>query len=289
MGVSDTITRDRASLEDSDQSAKRQKTTATSSTYPNLSMSLSGKVYAVTGGASGIGLATAKLLAARGATVCIADVDPEAMKKAEAHFSAASSQKYSITRVDVSQRSEVDAWIDGVVEKFGRLDGAANIAGIIGKYHGKREVAELDDDDWNRIISVNLTGTMYCLRAELRKIVDGGSIVNITSIHGLKGFAKFAAYDASKHGVIGLTRAAAQEVGPREIRINAVAPGAIYTPLMEKAWKIGDRDPNAPFNDPSSFQRQGTAEEVGNVIAFLLGPESTFVSGSVYSVDGCWI
>jgi NAD(P)-dependent dehydrogenase (short-subunit alcohol dehydrogenase family) len=151
-------------------------------------MSLSGKVFAVTGGASGIGLATSKLLASRGATVCIADVDPEAMKNAEEHFSSASPNNYSITKVDVSQRREVDAWIDGVVEKFGRLDGAANIAGVIGKYHGKREVSDLDDDDWNRIIGVNLTGTMYCLRAELRKIVDGGSIVNISSIHGLKGW-----------------------------------------------------------------------------------------------------
>jgi NAD(P)-dependent dehydrogenase (short-subunit alcohol dehydrogenase family) len=103
------------------------------------------------------------------------------------------------------------------------------------------------------------------------------------------GFGKHAAYDASKHGVIGLTRAAAQEVGAREIRVNAVAPGAIYTPLMQKHWDQVGRANEAPFDDPSAFQRQGTAEEVGSVIAFLLGPESTFVSGSVYSVDGSWI
>ncbi|KAJ9142671.1 Levodione reductase [Pleurostoma richardsiae] len=250
-------------------------------------MSLEGKVFAITGGASGIGLATAKTISKRGATVCLADVDQMALEEAEAYFSS-QNLPFSITKVDVSKREEVDSWIDGIVGKFGRLDGAANVAGIIGKCHGKTPVTELEDEEWQRIISVNLTGMMYCLRAELRKVVDGGSIVNVTSIHGLKGFAKHAAYDASKHGVIGLTRSAAQEVGAREIRVNAVAPGAIYTPLMQKHWDSSGRPADAPFDDPSAFQRQGSAEETGNVIAFLLGPESTFVSGSVYSVDGAW-
>jgi NAD(P)-dependent dehydrogenase (short-subunit alcohol dehydrogenase family) len=185
----DRITRDRADLEDSDQGAKRQKvtpdTTSTASQRANMS-SLTGKVFAITGGASGIGLATAKLLSSRGATVCIADVDGEAMKNAEAHFSGLGA-KYDVTRVDVSKRAEVDAWIDGVVERHGRLDGAANVAGIIGREHGKTSTTELRDEEWDRIIAVNLTGTMYCLRAELKKIVDGGSIVNTSSIHGLKG------------------------------------------------------------------------------------------------------
>ena len=102
------------------------------------------------------------------------------------------------------------------------------------------------------------------------------------------GFANHAAYDVSKHGVIGLTRSAAQEVGAREIRVNAVAPGAIYTPLMQKNWDLVGRAADAPFDDPSAFRRQGTAEETGNVVAFLLGPDSTFVSGSIYRVDGAW-
>lgn len=105
----------------------------------------------------------------------------------------------------------------------------------------------------------------------------------------MPGFARHAAYDASKHGVIGLTRAAALENGGREVRVNSVAPGAIYTPLMQKSWDASGRLKDAPFDDPTAFQRQGTAEETANVIAFLLGPESTFVSGSVYSVDGGWI
>ncbi|RYP48574.1 hypothetical protein DL768_005573 [Monosporascus sp. mg162] len=248
-------------------------------------MSLEGKVYAITGGASGIGLATAKILSQRGATVAIADIDPEAMKMTEDYFSSL-GVPFTITKVDVSKKDEVEGWINGIVDKFGRLDGAANVAGIIGKHHGIREVADLDDDEWHKIIGVNLTGTMYCLRAELRKVVDGGSIVNVSSIHGLQGFAKHGAYDASKHGIIGLTKAAAKENGHREVRVNAVAPGAIYTPLMEKSWKFLGRPSDAPFDDSAAFGRQGTPEECGHVIAFLLGPDSRYVSGSVYSVDG---
>lgn len=251
-------------------------------------MSLQGKVYAVTGGASGIGFATAKLLVQRGAIVSIADVDAAAMSSATAYFEEQGAMA-TVSRVDVSQRSEVESWLDDTVTKHGRLDGAANVAGIIGKHHGLRAVADLEDEEWHKIIAVNLTGTMYCLRAQLNRIVDGGSIVNVASIHGIKGFAKHGAYDASKHGIVGLTKAAAKENGHREVRVNAVAPGAIYTPLMKKAWDMHNRADDAEFDEPSAFQRQGTSEECANVIAFLLGPESTFVSGSVYEVDGAWI
>lgn len=275
--------------------------------------SLVGKVFAITGGASGIGLATSKMLSVRGATVAIADIDADAIKVAEAHF-ASLGVPCTVSKVDVSKRCEVDSWIEFVVQTHGRLDGAANVAGVIGTAHGIAAVDELDDDEWNKIMAVNLTGTMYCLRAQLRNIVDCGSIVNVSSIHGLKGlsqsavrsssfrrlsliikllypsgFARHAAYDASKHGMIGLTKAAALEYGSREIRINSVAPGAIYTPLMQKNWDCNGRPQDAPFDEPTAFKRQGTAEEVANVIVFLLGPDSSFVSGSVYSVDGAWI
>jgi NAD(P)-dependent dehydrogenase (short-subunit alcohol dehydrogenase family) len=149
-------------------------------------MSLDGKIIALTGGASGIGLATAKLLSSRGATVCVADVDPKALEAADEHFSSL-KVPFLITKVDVSTRVEVDNWIDDIVQKYGRLDGAANCAGIIGKHHGLRTIAEQDDDEWDKIIAVNLTGMMYSLRAELRKISDHGSIVNVSSIQGLIG------------------------------------------------------------------------------------------------------
>lgn len=122
-------------------------------------MALAGSVFAVTGGASGIGLATAQILSSRGATVCIADVDPDAMSQAEEYFKPL-DVPYTITKVDISKKDEVESWINGIVEKFGKLNGAANVAGIIGKHHGVREVKDLDDDEWNKIIAVNLTGTM---------------------------------------------------------------------------------------------------------------------------------
>ncbi|BCS27884.1 SDR family NAD(P)-dependent oxidoreductase [Aspergillus puulaauensis] len=253
-------------------------------------MSLQGKVYVVTGGASGIGLATAKLISERGGTVCIADVNPTTLSDAESYFAAKTpAVQYTITQVDVSKKDQVESWMTGIVTKYQRLDGAANIAGIVGKDHGVKAVSELDDDEWTRILSVNLTGLMYCLRAELNHIADGGSIFNMASIHSTVGIANHSAYATSKHGVLGLTRVAAKENGHREVRVNAVAPGPIYTPLMQAHWDRTGRSADSPFDEPIAFPRQGTAEEVAGVVLFLLGPDSTFVSGSCYSVDGGWI
>ncbi|KAI9371725.1 hypothetical protein BJX61DRAFT_534573 [Aspergillus egyptiacus] len=247
-------------------------------------------VYAVTGGASGIGLATAQLISDRGGTVCVADVSRDALDVAEAYFASKTpSVPFMVTQVDVSNKEQVESWIANIKQTYHRLDGAANIAGIVGKDHGIKTVAELDDDEWVRIINVNLTGTMYCLRAELRAIADGGSIVNMASIHATTGVANHGAYAASKHGVLGLTRVAAKENGHREVRVNAVAPGPIYTGMMQGFWDRVGRPADAPFDDPIAFRRQGTPEEVAKVVVFLLGPESSFVSGSCYSVDGGWI
>jgi hypothetical protein len=131
-------------------------------TSPAFSMALAGLVFAITGGVSGIGFATAQILSERGATVCIADVDPEAMIQAEEYFKPL-NVLFTITKVDISKKEDVESWIDSIIEKFGRLDGAANVAGIIGKHHGVREVKDLDDDEWDKIIAVNLTGTMLVM------------------------------------------------------------------------------------------------------------------------------
>lgn len=245
---------------------------------------MEGKVVAISGGASGIGLATAKLISSRGATVCIADVDPKALEGAKSHFTPL-NVPFTVTKVDVTKRSEVEAWIDSIIQKFGRLDGAVNGAGIIGKHHGITKLADVEDEEWDRIIAVNLTGLMYCLRAELRKVSDHGSIVNVASIQGVMGFPGSAAYSASKHAVVGLTRCTAKEVGDREIRVNAVAPGSIVTPLLLKAQ---EGNPDEGKNNPTAVKRNGTAEEIAGIIAFLLGPESSYVTGSVYGGDGGW-
>lgn len=149
-------------------------------------MALQGKVIAITGGASGIGLSTVRVLASRSATLCISDIDPKALEATATELRSLNAT-FTTTLVDVAKVQEVDSWIKGIVEKFGKLDGAANCAGIIGKNHGIDKLTELEDETWERLMSVNLTGLMYCLRAELRVIVDKGSIVNVSSIQGMMG------------------------------------------------------------------------------------------------------
>lgn len=149
-------------------------------------MSFAGKIFAVTGGASGIGLATAKSLSEKGAIVCVADKDPVALEQTRAFF-AEKGVTFSVTEVDVAVREQVESWISGIVKEHGRLDGAANVAGVIANDHTKGSILNLEDDEWFRILNINLTGCMFCLRSELHHIVDGGSIVNMASIHSLRG------------------------------------------------------------------------------------------------------
>lgn len=187
---------------------------------------IEGKVIALTGAASGIGFETAKLLASQGVHLSVADISEGPLKDAveKIQAEASPSAKINHTVVDVRKDDQVNYWIAQTVKELGRLDGAVNLAGVIPKCINKERVEDLNNDDWHFVIDVNLHGVMYCMRAQLQNMNNKGSVVNAASICGTIGFPKNAAYTASKHAVIGLSRAATKEVGDREIRINCIAP-----------------------------------------------------------------
>ncbi|RDW77356.1 hypothetical protein BP6252_05409 [Coleophoma cylindrospora] len=250
--------------------------------------SMLGKVIAITGGASGMGLATARLLAARGAKVSIADVQGDLLQEAATLIKSDGKGDVMTSIVDVRDSNSVASWMKETKENFGALDGAANIAGVFRHFPGGT-VATEDEKNWDFMLGVNLTGVMHCLRAQLPVMKDGGSIVNAASILGLQGAVGCAAYAASKHGVIGLTRSAAKEVGSRGIRVNCIAPGYIQTPML----KAATADPNAEDQKEGgassvALGRMGQAEEVAPLIAFLLSHEASFISGQCYGIDGGW-
>jgi NAD(P)-dependent dehydrogenase (short-subunit alcohol dehydrogenase family) len=186
--------------------------------------SVQGKVIAITGAASGIGLETAKLLAERGALVSLADVQEKALDEVAAAIKAANSEAKVITSVvDVRNQESVNQWIAKTVKEFGKLDGAANLAGVF-KARPNSSIEGDTDDMWNWIIQINLMGVLNCMRAQIPQLGKGGSIVNAASILAIQGASGSAAYSASKHGVLGLSRSAAKDVGKRGIRVNCFAP-----------------------------------------------------------------
>jgi NAD(P)-dependent dehydrogenase (short-subunit alcohol dehydrogenase family) len=181
------------------------------------------KVIVITGAASGMGLETARLFASKGAKLSLADVQETLLKELETELTQSGAQVMARV-VDVRDRKAVDSWIAATVEKFGKLDGAANLAGVIGKQSNVVEIENIDDGDFDFVMGVNVGGLKNCLRAQVPHFNEGGSIVNAASILGVIGAAKNLAYSASKHAVVGMTRSAAKELGPRKIRVNCICP-----------------------------------------------------------------
>jgi NAD(P)-dependent dehydrogenase (short-subunit alcohol dehydrogenase family) len=241
-----------------------------------------GRVALVTGAASGIGRATALHLAACGADLALIDLDAERATAVRSTIEDTGRRAFFV-QADVSDGRAVASAFDGIADHFGRLDHAFNNAGIEGPR--RVPVGELTEETWLKIIAVNLNAVFFCMKHELRLMsASGGTIVNNSSVAGLKAAVNAgAAYAASKHGVIGLTRTAAKEYAGRGIRVNAVCPGGTDTPLLERM--IG-RDSMAVAASGSPAGRIARPQEIAETVAWLLGPGSSFVNGQAIAVDG---
>ena len=249
----------------------------------NPTYDFTGQVALVTGASSGMGLATAWAFAEAGAAVVLADIEEEALESATDDLKAAGHQALGVT-CDVSDEAQAAAMVDRTVNTFGRLDMAFNNAGIQAP---PVDAADETSEQFDRVNDVNLRGVWACMKHELRQMREQGSgaIVNCSSLGGLVGLPGRAAYHASKHGVIGLTRSAALEYAPRGVRINAICPGTIKTPMVDDMITKGELDlEEATRNQP--IGRLGQAEEIAASVLWLSSPGASFVVGVALPVDG---
>lgn len=243
------------------------------------------KVALVTGAASGIGRATAFAFAREGYTTVVSDTDEQGGNRVVAEIRA-EERLGLFVRCDVSDETAVDSLVERIVAEFGQLDVAFNNAGIEG---GQESNADGTAANFDRVIATNLRGVWLCMRAEIRQMLkqqDGGSIVNCASVAGLTGLPNMGAYVASKHGVIGLTRSAALETATRKIRVNAVCPGAIETPMLQRYMATEEARRQIAESEPVG--RIGTPEEIASAVLWLSGRGASFVTGQALAVDGGW-
>lgn len=248
-----------------------------------MSWSFENKVALVTGAGSGMGLATARAFAAAGAAVTLADADEDAVRSA-AKALVDAGQKALAVRCDVTDDTQVAAMIDRTVAEFGRLDAAFNNAGIMVP---AVELADVTGESFDRVTAINLRGVWSCMKYELRQMKRQGSgaIVNNSSIGGLIGIPGRAAYHASKHGVIGLTKSAALEYAARGIRINAVCPGTIDTPMVAEMFANEPEAMKDALKD-IPIGRLGEPEEIADAVLWLCSAGAAFVIGHALVIDG---
>ena len=247
---------------------------------------LSDKVSLITGAGSGIGRASAIAFAREGAQVVVSDVNAEGGEETVSRISEIGGQAIFVA-ADVSRAAEVAALVQSTVQQYGRLDCALNNAGVSG---GQGLIHEYSEDDWDRVIDINLKGVWLCLKYEIIQMLEqrGGSIVNTASIMGLVGGSRSPSYGASKHGVVGLTRNAAVQYAQSGIRVNAVCPGYIRTPMTEQGSLLG------PGNEERIIARHpigrlGAPQEIAETVVWLCSDAASFVTGHAMTVDGGYV
>ena len=242
-----------------------------------------GKVALVTGGSSGIGRATSLIFAREGAKVVVADVLTEGGEETVRLIKAAGGEAIFV-KADMGKATEVEAMVQATVNTYGRLDCAHNNAGIEG---ATGRTADYKEEDWDRVMLINLKGVFLCMKYEIQQMLKqgGGAIVNTASDAGLLGVPQMPAYVASKHGVVGLTKTAALEYAKSGIRINAVCPGVINTPMVERI--TGQRAGRAErMAAVEPVGRMGRPEEIGEAAVWLCSEAASFVTGLPMPVDG---
>jgi NAD(P)-dependent dehydrogenase (short-subunit alcohol dehydrogenase family) len=242
-----------------------------------------GKVAMVTGSSYGIGKSTAIYFAKKGASVVLSDWadDIDTLDTI-----TALGGKAIFVKADVSNEADVKSIVSETIKHFGRLDYAFNNAGIEG---AQGTIHESSNDNWDKVIGINLTGAYYCMKHQIPEMLKtgGGSIVNNASIAGLVGFSGIPAYVASKHALVGLTKNVALDYAKQNIRVNAVCPGVIHTPMIDR-FTGGDPEVIAQMVAAKPMGRMGLPEEIAETVVFLCSNASSFITGQAIAVDGGW-